>query len=518
MHNFTRRCWLVAIVTLLTACSDTHEKYDVLIINGSVYDGSLEASRQTNIGINAGRIASMSAAADALANTVIDASGKLVVPGFIDPHTHAMSRLLDPVTNANENYLRQGVTTVFVGSDGDGLSDRANKLQTLQQQGTGTNVVFFAGHGALRKAAMGMQDRDPSEEELHVMRALLSEEMDAGAIGLSSGLFYAPGSYSQTSELVELAKVVAGYDGVYDTHMRSESSYAAGVLAAVDETIEIGRQAGIPVHISHIKALGQSVWGQSTAIIENISAARDAGIDVTANQYPWRASGTRFSNALIERWVMADSKARMAERLRDPELLPRIKAEMQENLVLRGGAEAMLVTNAASEFIGMTLAQIAVILEMDVLDAAVEVVLGGDPSIASFVMHENDINRLAVQPWVMTGSDGTSGHPRLYGSYPKAFSDFVRDQDLMSTEQFVHRSSGLVADTFRLCLRGYLREGYVADIAVIDAGTYQAHASYSQPTEHSTGVSDLLVSGVLAIDNGELSELAGQIIRKTACN
>ena len=509
---------LAIVLTLLAACSAEREQYDVLIINGSVYDGSLAEARQTNIGVRNDRIASMSAAADANAATIIDASGQLVVPGFIDPHTHAMTRLLDAATSANENYLRQGVTTVFIGSDGDGVRDRATRLQTMQQQGTGTNVVFFAGHGALRKAVMGMEDRAPTADELQAMRMLLREEMEAGAAGLSSGLFYAPGSYSDTDEVVELAKVVADYDGVYDTHMRSESSYAAGVLAAVDETIAIGRQANIPVHISHIKALGQSVWGQSAAIIEKVAAARDDGVDVTANQYPWRASGTRFSNALIERWVMADSKARMAERLRDPDLLPRIKTEMQDNLVLRGGPEAMLVTNAASEYVGMTLAQIAAILEMDVLDAAIEVVLGGDPSIASFVMHKDDINRLAVQPWVMTGSDGTSGHPRLYGSYPKAFNDFVQEQQLMSTAQFVHRSSGLVADTFRLCERGYLREGYVADIAIIDADNYQARASYGHPTEHSTGVTGLLVNGVLAIDNGELNELAGQIIRRKACN
>jgi len=518
LRKFTSCCLLTIVATLLAACSAEREHYDVLILNGTVYDGSLAAAQQANIGITDSRIASMSAAADAHASTIINASGKLVVPGFIDPHTHASTHLLDPATSVNTNYLRQGVTTVFIGSDGAGVSDRATKLQTMQQHGTGTNVVFFAGHGALRKAVMGMEDRAPSADELQAMQMLLREEMDAGAAGLSSGLFYAPGSYSETSEVVELAKVVADYDGVYDTHMRSESSYAAGLLAAVEETIAIGRQAGIPVHISHIKALGQSVWGQSAEMVAMIAAARGDGIDVTANQYPWRASGTRFSNALIERWVMADSKVRMAERLRNPDLLPHIRTEMQDNLVLRGGPEAMLVTNAASEYVGMTLAQIAAILEMDVLDAAIEVVLGGDPSIASFVMHKDDINRLAVQPWVMTGSDGTSGHPRLYGSYPKAFNDFVREQELMSTEQFVHRSSGLVADTFRLCQRGYLRQGYVADIAVIDAGNFQAHASYEHPTKHSTGVVSVLVNGELAFDDGEPGELAGQIIRKTKCN
>ncbi|MCH9694191.1 MAG: amidohydrolase family protein [Gammaproteobacteria bacterium] len=517
MNRFTSSLLIVS-VTLLAACTTEREQYDVLIVNGTVFDGSADSAKQTNIGVVGDRIKSMSAADNAHATTTIDASGKLVVPGFIDPHTHAKTRLLDPATSANANYLRQGVTTVFIGSDGSGVSDRVTTLQTMQRQGIGTNVVFFAGHGALRRAVTGMEDRVATSDELQAMRMLLREEMEAGAIGLSSGLFYAPGSYSETSEVVELARVVAEYDGVYDTHMRSESSYGAGVVAAVEESITIGRQAKLPVHISHIKALGKSVWGHSAAMIEKIEAARDAGVDVTANQYPWQASGTRFSNALIERWVMADSKVRMAERLRDTALLPRIKSEMQDNLVLRGGPEAMLVTNAASEYVGMTLAQIAAILEMEVLDAAVEVVLNGDPSIASFVMNKDDINRLAVQPWVMTGSDGTAGHPRLYGSYPKAFGDFVRERALMSTAQFVHRSSGLVADTFRLCDRGYLRDGYVADIAIIDIDNYKALASYEQPTEHSTGVTDLLVNGKLAIHNNGLGALAGQTIRKTTCN
>jgi N-acyl-D-aspartate/D-glutamate deacylase len=510
------------LVTLLAAglasCSTTTESYDVLIVNGLVYDGSLRPAVQTNIGIRGHRIVSINASDDATAAAVIDANGKLVAPGFIDPHTHALRNLRDPASKTNLNYLLQGVTTVFIGSDGAGVVDRAPTLALLEAQGIGPNVAFFAGHGAVRKTAMGMADRIPNEEELQTMRNLVENEMRAGAIGFSSGLFYAPGSYSETSEVIELAKVAAAFGGVYDSHIRSESSHADGLIAAVKEAIRIGNDANLPVHISHIKALGQDVWGMSNAIVALLNEAREAGVSVSANQYPWSASGTRFSNALIPRWVMADSKARMSERLSDPELRPRILEEMQINLELRGGAAAMLVTNATSDFVGMNLAEISVLLETNVLDAAIQVVLGGDPSIASFVMAQGDIDTFALQPWVVTGSDGSAGHPRLYGTYPKVWKDFVINRELLSVQQFVHRNSGLVADTFSLCERGYLLPGFVADIVVIDPDRYAPQASYKHPTELATGVDQVLINGVLVVDNTHTAKLSGQVLKMTACN
>lgn len=511
------RLSVVLFAASLASCSTSADSYDVLIVNGLVYDGSLRPAVQTNIGVTGDKIVSMNASDTAAATTVIDANGKLVAPGFIDPHTHALRKLRDPAGKANLNYLLQGVTTVFIGNDGVGVVDRAQTLALLEAQGIGPNVAFFAGHGAVRKTAMGMADRTPDEEELQTMRDLVADEMRAGAIGFSSGLFYAPGSYSETSEVIELAKVAAAFSGVYDSHIRSESSYAAGLIAAVEEAIRIGSEARLPVHISHIKALGQDVWGQSSAIVELINTARASGVAVSANQYPWRASGTRFSNALIPRWVMADSKVRMSERLHDPELRARILEEMQTNLALRGGAKAMLVTNAASEYVGMNLAEISVLLETDVLDAAIQVILGGDPSIASFVMDQHDIDTLALQPWVMTGSDGSPGHPRLYGTYPKVWKDFVVDRELLSVQQFAHRNSGLVADTFGLCDRGYLLPGFIADIVVIDPARYAPKANYEHPTELSTGVDQLLINGVLALDNTHTASLSGRVLKMTTC-
>lgn len=512
------RLLLLLLVSVACLANDNDPTFDVLIINGTVYNGTPSDGTVTNIGIIDGRIASIDAAADARTAKLIHADGKFVMPGFIDPHTHARRTLNDPNTSANLNYLTQGVTTVFIGNDGDGVPNRRETLDKLESQGIGTNLAFFAGHGLIRKAAMGRADRASTPDELQEMRTLLAGEMAAGALGLSTGLFYVPGTYADVDEVIALAKTTAKLGGVYDTHMRSESSHGGGVLAAIQETIRIAREAEVAVHISHIKALGKDVWGQSAEIIALIEAARGDGLDVSANQYPWRASGTRFSNALIPAWAKADSKERMFERFADPQLSPQILTEMRHNLELRGGPEAMLVTASDSDYQGKTLADIAEDLGTDVLSAAIQVVRDGDPSIASFVMDSADIDAFALRPWVMTGSDGSSGHPRLYGTYPKAWQDLVAT-DKLGVAAFVHRSSGLVAKTFGLCKRGFIRNAYVADVVVLDPNRFKANASYSSPTELSDGVEYLLVNGVIVIDNNNYNgELPGRVIRQTNCH
>jgi len=509
--------FLVFILSIVTACSSSNEDatagYDVLIVNGLVYDGSRSPARRTNIGISDGRIASIDAEPDSMAKRVIDASGQVVMPGFIDPHTHALNDLLSDENNVNANYLMQGVTTVFVGSDGGGIPELDATLERMTAQGIGTNAAFFAGHGDIRERVMGLANRAPTIQELERMLALLEEQMKAGAVGLSTGLYYTPGSFSTTDEVIALAKVAAGFGGVYDTHMRDESSYSVGLLASVEEVIRIAEGADIPVHISHLKALGKDVWGQSGDIIAMVDEANERGLKVSANQYPYRASGTRFSATLIPDWVRADSTARMFERLENADLKDRIRAEMKENLRRRGGAEAMLVTGAESQWRGMTLAEIAADLDDDELDAAIKVVRAGDPSIASFVMNIPDIEAIAIQEWVMTGSDGSAGHPRKYATYPKAYQDMVVAGALFPIEQFVYRSSGLVADTFGLCNRGYLEPGRQADIVILDLERYLPVADFQKPTELATGVVHALVNGVPVVADGLLTgALPGDVI------
>ena len=511
---------LALLSAILAACSpptaDGPEPYSVLIVNGMVHDGSLAPARITNIAIAGDRIVSMNAPASAAADLVIDAAGMTVVPGFIDPHTHAGEDLLDDTRKANVNYLAQGVTTVFVGNDGRGLPDLQATLATMREQGIGSNVAFFTGHGTAREVVLGLDDRAPTDDELEQMREYVAADMRAGALGLSTGLFYRPGSYAETGEVIELAKVAAAFGGVYDSHVRDESSYNIGLLGAIGEVIQIGEAAKIPVHIAHLKALGRDVWGQSGDIIGLIAAARERGVDVTADQYPWRASGTSLGSALVPRWVMADSQEAMFGRLTNPDLEDRIREEMEANLWRRGGAESLLVTGE-SEWRGMTLQDIAERSSLDSIDAALEVVRSGDPSVASFNMQPNDIDALAIQPWVMTGSDGSTGHPRKYASYPKAYRDFVADTSLLSMPQFVHRSSGLVADTFGLCDRGYLRPGLKADIAVIDLDIFVPVADFENPTALSTGIAHLLVNGKAVISDGHFDGgLQGAVIDRQA--
>lgn len=501
---------LALLWLLLAGCGPEPPHFDIIIDGGSIHDGTGRPTAATRIGIVGDRIAAMDPAASATASRYVDASGLIVMPGFIDPHTHALPDQAPADAVANENYLRQGVTTLFVGSDGRGLDDPALTFAALDTAGTGPNIAFLAGHGQIREAVLGRENRAPTSGELEAMRALLDAQMKVGAFGLSTGLFYVPGSYSDTAEVIELARVAASHGGVYDTHMRDESSYTVGLLAAVDETIDIARATGIPVHISHIKALGKDVWGLSSEIVERVEAARGEGLDVTANQYPWRASGTRFSNALIPRHAMAEGVELDLDNI-DPAL----RQEMLDNLDRRGGPNAMLVTDADSPFRGLRLDEIAEALGTDPLDAGLRLALDDNPSIASFVMDPIDIDTFAYQSWVMTGSDGSRGHPRLYGSYPKAWQDLVVDGS-MTADAFARRSAGLVAETFRLCDRGRLDVGYAADIVVFDASAFEPRATYENPTTLAEGVVTLIINGELVIDEGgPLGSLAGRGLLKT---
>ena len=332
-----------------------------------------------------------------------------------------------------------------------------------------------------------------------------------------TGLYYTPGSYSPTEEVIELSRVAARYGGIYDSHLRDESSYNIGLLGAIEELIRIGEEAEIPVHIAHLKALGRDVWGQSGDVIALVEAARERGVEVTADQYPYRASGTNFASALIPAWVRADSREAMFGRIANPDLADGIREEMEQNLWRRGGADSLLVTASDSEWRGKTLEEISEQTGLDPLEAAVEVVRGGNPSIASFNMNPDDINAIAIQKWVMTGSDGSGGHPRKYGTYPTAYRDMVVRDKLFSFEWFVRRSSGLVADGLKICDRGYLQEGKVADIVVLDLETYEPVADFQNPTELATGVIHSLVNGEFAVAYRErLATLPGQIFDRQA--
>ena len=505
------------IALILGACQSALQA-DTLIENGSVFVGDNSAAQNLVIAIKDDRILYVGPQADNIqAEKIVDATGMIVAPGFIDPHTHSIEDLesSDHSKRQNLNYQFQGVTTVINGNDGFGDPDIAGTSERLTDAGIGTNTAFFIGHGALRQSVMGGDDRAPTPVELTGMKDQIQAAMENGGLGLSTGLFYAPGSFSDTDEVVELAKVAAQYGGVYDSHIRDESTYSVGLLTAIDEIIEIAEQADIPVHIAHIKALGVDVWGASDDIIAAVELARAKGLRVTADQYPWRASGTRISNALIPRWVKAGSEADYMARLNNPELSEQIRSETAENLRKRGGPEAVLITSGEPGWINKTLLQVSQDFGQDPIDMAIEIANKGDARIASFNMNPKDVENFMVQDWVMTSSDGSTGHPRKFASYPKKYRDYVIDKPLLSIESFLYRSSGQVAETFNLCERGFLKNGFFADLVIFDPEEYSPLADFQNAERLSTGVQYLFVNGTMTIDNGEaLPALPGKVVRK----
>ena len=520
LKSFCAFLQLIFLSLLLAACSDAPEQTlvaDILIKGGTLVDGTADGGDPDRvIEIVGEKISYVGADRGTKAKQVIDASGLIVSPGFIDPHTHADSDLLDPERSINAAYLHQGVTTVFVGNDGVGKP--LNELKPRLQQGQiGTHVALWAGHGNIRRLAMGAGIRAPSAGELQRMEAMVRDDMQAGALGLSTGLFYAPGSYSQIDEVIALSRVAAEYGGIYESHLRDESDYNIGLLAAVDEALAIGVAADIPVHIAHIKALGPAVHGQSAAVVERVEAAQARGLRVTADQYPWLASGTRLSNALIPRALMAGGRDQMRLRLQDPSEVNRVRVLIEKNLVRRGGPDALLITGE-SEYQGKTLAELAESSAVHPIDKAVEIVVNGDPAIASFMMAAEDLERFIQKPWVVTSSDGSNGHPRKFASFPKKYQHYVVGKPLLSLAEFVHRSSGLTAEIFGLCDRGTIEPGKNADIILWHPQNYQPMANYESPQKLASGIEHLLIMGTASISDGSLTgSTAGQVFNLQAC-
>ncbi|MEP7343303.1 MAG: prolyl oligopeptidase family serine peptidase [Acidobacteriota bacterium] len=495
-------------------------KADTLIRGGNVIDGTGSAASKTDIGITDDRISFVgdAAAAGIQAGRTIDATGLTVSPGFIDPHTHAAQDLSSPKQNSNQAFLFQGVTTVVTGNDGSSPFPIGKTLDDWQRQGIGSNAIVLVGHGTVRGKVLGAADVQPTAEQLDKMKALVRQAMDEGAFGMSTGLYYAPGSFAKTEEVIELAKVVAERGGLYDSHMRDESSYNIGLLGSIEEIIRIGREAHLPVHISHIKALGTDVWGQSKQAIELINRARAEGINVTASQYPYTASGTSITASLVPRWAEDGGAAQLLKRIEDPSVRPRLLAEMEKNLKRRNGANAILITSAKDHsIVGKRLDAIATMWKKTPIEAAIDIIKAGGAGVASFNMTESDIEAFMKQEWVMTDSDGSGGHPRKYGTYPRKIREYVLNRHVITLPRMVQSSSLQVAELFKLKDRGKIGAGYFADVIVFDEKTINERATYEQPELLAEGMKFVIVNGKLAIDGGKYTgALAGQALRKRA--
>ncbi len=504
---------------LLSRCAG--EKYDLVIKNGTVYDGKGGEAFNADIGITDGLIKSIGENLSARDGSVIDAEGMIVSPGFIDIHTHSDEQILDKGMNNLKNYLAQGVSTVVTGNCGDGTWEVEKFFSRLDSIGTGTNIVHLAGHNYIRNKVMGMDDREPTADELEKMKNMVRSAMAGGAAGMSTGLFYTPGVYSKTSEVVELARVVKEFDGFYATHLRDESDYNIGLEAAVREALLIGEQSGARVQVSHIKALGKPVWGMSEKICGIIEEAKGRGLAVFADQYPYNASSTGLSSAIVPSWVSAGGM--MRANLTDMGKLPDIKKEIAGNIERRGGPESLVVVSYPknSRFDGKNLAEISAIKAMPVVETAIALILEGSPSIISFNMKDPDIETFMKKDYVMTCSDGhiempgdNMPHPRNYGTFTRKIRKYVLEDKLITMEHAIRAATSLPAGMIGLSNRGTVEEGKIADIVIFDPGSIRDNATFESPHRYSSGIQYLLVNGEVVIDDGQYNgRLAGKALR-----
>lgn len=508
------RLQLLLIPLLCMPGSLRAQEYDLLIRGGRVLDGTGNPWYYADIGISGDRIVAMGRLGDAHARRVVDASGLYVAPGFIDVHSHASGGLTRQGLSGARPQLAQGVTTVFINPDGGGAVDMVRQRAELLEHGLGINVAQMVPHGAVRSAVIGSADRAPTAAEMSRMETLVREGMEAGAFGLSSGPYYAPGSFAKTDELVRLARVAATFGGVYSSHIRDEADYSIGVVAAVDEVIQVAREAQLPGIVTHIKALGPRVWGFAGALVSRIQRARDAGIEVFADQYPYEASSTNLAAALLPRWAQAGGGDSLRARLADRAVRARIRTEVLDNLDRRGGADRIQFAAWSDHSVeGLTLAQYAEREKLHAADAALRMLETESPTIVSFNMDDSDIELLMRQPWTMTSSDGTLvemgdgvPHPRAYGSFPRKLRVYAAERKVVTLEEAIRSMTSLPAAVMRLADRGELRAGAFADIVVFDLGRVRDTATYREPHQLAEGMVHVLVNGRFAIDGGSFGE------------
>lgn len=568
-----RRRWpIAALITILAisasatgAEAQQSEHFDVLIRGGRVLDGTGNPWYYADIGIRDDRIVRMGSLEGAGADRIIDATGLIVSPGFIDIHSHADDtgnprntlRSEDAQRRAAPNIVAQGITTVVVNQDGRSAWPIADQKATMERLGIGPNTMLLVGHGAVRSQVMGRDVQRPATAaEVDRMRALVRQAMDEGASGISSGLEYAPGRWSTTDEVVALVEELKPYDGFYISHERSEGSDPMWfwpsqdepgpptLLDAVRETIEIGERTGVTVVASHIKAKGANYWGTGAAAIQLIQAARDRGVPVFADQYPYATSGTDGNTVLIPGWALGtgvvggvpvpqregrpDYAARLSAVLQDSTLNADLRRDITHEIARRGGADKVLIFEYPdSAYVGRSLAFAADRMGVSPIDAAIQIQIQGFPDrrggarMRGFSMSDLDINMYAAQPWVATTTDGgiampgdgANTHARFYGTFPRKIRHFALDSGVISVEHAVRSSTTLPATIMGLTDRGWLREGAFADVVVWSLDDIRDMATFTDPHQYPQGIEYVLVNGEFVVDGGDLTwKLPGRII------
>ena len=512
--------YLVA-VALAAATGCEQRAYDVIIEGGEVFDGTGSEAVPADVGVQGERVVAIGDLSEESADRWLDASGHYVAPGFIDPHSHAAGGLQDEERSPARALVAQGITTAFINPDGGGAVDLEEQGDDLLEHGLGVNTAQFVPHGSVRSEAMdGSHDRAPTSAEMDEMRDLVRQGMEVGAFGLSTGLFYTPGDYAETDEIVELAEIVAEYDGVHSSHIRDESDYTVGVVNAVQEIIDISEESGTAGIVSHIKALGPNVWGQSEVIVDRIQAARDDGIEVWADQYPYDASATGLTAALVPSWARDGGGDALRERMVDPVQASEIRTGMEENLARRGGADRIMFRDG-EDLEGRTLEEVAEEADKDAVEAAFDLIRDGDAGgIISFNMDEEDIERFMRQEWTLTSTDGGlpvfgagTPHPRTYGAFPRKLREYVVERQVVDLPFAIRAATGATAEALRLQRRGEVREGAYADLVVFDLDRVDDPADFTDPHQYAEGMHYVMVNGELVMEEGDFTDaLPGRVL------
>lgn len=514
---------LFLALAIIFSCSSKSEKYDLVIVNGEIYDGQGLNQFVGDIGIINDKIIKIGEIGESEGKQVIDASGLAVSPGFIDMHTH-LEPLMDlPMA---ESLLRQGVTFAFGGPDGGSPWPFGSYLDSLDNMKLGLNVGFLIGHNTIRREVMGMEDRMPSEEELSLMKSYVNTAMEEGAFGISTGLKYLPGTFSEVAEVIELSKMASNKGGIYTSHLREEG---LGLLEAVQEAISISREASIPVVLTHHKAIGVKMWGKSSKTLEMVDSARNLGLDIMMDQYPYAASHTGIS-VLIPSWALEGNG--FAERVKDPELKDSIKSGIIFNILNdRGGSDLRRIqfsrVSWKKELEGKTLHDWVEMegMEQNIENGAqlvIQAQLNGGTGTIYHAMDENDVENIMKHPMTMIGSDGRLSspgdghpHPRAYGTFPRVLGYYVRERQILSLPEAIHKMTGLSSKRLGLKDRGILKEGYYADITIFNPETIIDKSTFTDPHQYPEGIIYVIVNGEIAVKNGKVSEKTyGKVIRK----
>jgi dihydroorotase/N-acyl-D-amino-acid deacylase len=514
---------LLLALTLVTAHACVGApSFDLVLEGGTVVDGTGAPGFRADVGVRDGRVSEIGDLAGRRATERVGVEGLVVAPGFIDPHTHARGNIFEMPTA--DPFLLQGVTTVVDGNDGSSPLPVGAFLDSLEAAGVGPNFALLVGHGTVRTQVMGTANRIATADEVAAMKARVAEAMSDGALGLSTGLFYVPGSFAPTEEIVELARVAASAGGFYSSHMRNEDDH---VIQSVVETLRIGREAGIPVQISHHKVGGRRNYGRSAQTIALMRQARDQGVDVTFDQYPYTASHTSISS-IVPAWARADGG--LERNLADPSTRPSVVADMKAFVEMRFDNDASKIQLSSCGFdaslAGRTLADLlaergTASTPDAVADLILELVAAGGCGAIFHSFDEGDVEQLLRSDLGMIGSDGSlvpfgegSPHPRAYGTFPRVLGRYVRERGVLTLEEGVRRMTSAPAARLGLTDRGRVAVGAVADLTVFDPNTVSDQATFEDPHRYPVGIPLVFVGGEAVVRDGVVTGLRpGKVLR-----